>query len=121
MAWYRNYYQEQFGDRVRSIVKGGTTPPPATNSSGGRGAGLAGILVVALAFGVLRGITSSSSSHPPRIKPPPVRFDDRFHDLQWQQDERLQKILDDRERQQKNRRPNDRLLRLDRVEEPPED
>jgi hypothetical protein len=75
MTWYRNYYQQQFGDRVRSVVKNGATPPASRgpSGSGGKGGGIAVFLVVVIILAVLRG--ASSSHHPPPRSDTPPRFD----------------------------------------------
>jgi hypothetical protein len=77
-----NYYEEQFGDRIRNIAKGGgsTAPPPRyvsepSNGPGsrnglGRGLGGASILIFVV-LGLLRAVTSSSHRHSP--PPPPPR------------------------------------------------
>ncbi len=73
----RNYYEEQFGDRIRDIVKGGQTPPPPSGSSGpstGSGGGIgrsAGFVVLFLVIGVLRAVFSSNHRHTPPPPPPP--------------------------------------------------
>lgn len=79
----RNYYEDQFGERIRNIVKGGQTPPPppssgssgpATGSGSGFGRG-AGFLIVFLVLGVLRAVLSSSHRHtPPPLPPPRIQF-----------------------------------------------
>jgi len=75
----RNYYEDQFGDRIRNIAKGGGTSPPrppagnsepSTGSGSGFGRG-AGFLIVFVVIGLLRAVLSSNHRHTPPVQPPP--------------------------------------------------
>jgi len=75
----RNYYEDQFGERIRNIVKGGGTPPPpppsgpsvpSTGSGSGFGRG-AGFFIVFLVIGIFRVMLSSNHRHTPPPPPPP--------------------------------------------------
>ncbi len=74
----RKYYEEQFGDRIRAISKGGDAPKPASTGSGGsdgnsgKGFGSVGVVILLVIVGVLRGLSSSGSRNatPPRVEMP---------------------------------------------------
>jgi hypothetical protein len=83
-----NYYEHQFGERIRNIQKSGARPPSTSGSgSGTRGktAGGAGIVIaIIIVVRAIIGWNSHSSSHdtykytPPRQtqfqQPPPVQW-----------------------------------------------
>ena len=72
-----NYYENQFGDRIRNISKGGTKPPaPPRSGSGGRTAGGAGVVIgVIFLIRLLVSFGSSSSSHTSHnFNTPPMQF-----------------------------------------------
>src|SRR4051812_46482768 len=70
----RNYYEDQFGDRIRGICKAGSAPKPPRRDSGSAGgsskgrSGL-GFLVLVVVIGLFRVLSFSGSRHP---APPPV-------------------------------------------------
>jgi hypothetical protein len=83
-----NYYEHQFGDRIRGISKGGSPPKPE-RSGNGKGVktagGIGGFIVMVIVIGALRGWNSSRSYNnynnyttPPQVQfqPPPA--------IQWQ-------------------------------------
>ena len=105
MSWHRNYYQDQFGDRVRNVAKEGASRQPSGASGGsGRGAGVAVMIVVGVVLAVFRGISSYPSRHePPRFEMP--RFDPNLHMKQFDHPEfrdeefnRLMRELHERQR-----------------------
>jgi hypothetical protein len=82
-----NYYQQQFGERIRSIRKGGGGSGGGSRWNGGAAIGIGvGVLIA-----ILR-IANSSSHHtpPPRFQSPPAFNPDALDDL-----DRLNKQLQD--------------------------
>src|SRR5947209_17166154 len=59
-----NYYEDQFGDRIRNISKGGTKPPaPPSGSGGGKAKGGLGVVVIIIII-VVKAIAGWNSSSP---------------------------------------------------------
>jgi hypothetical protein len=88
----RNYYDDQFNDRINQIAKPGATPPRSagSGSAGGGGWGLKGGLGggAVLAFIVIRlvlaagrlGSSSTPTYSPPPVYQPPVTFPEHRFD-----------------------------------------
>ena len=76
----RNYYEDQFGDRIRNIGSGGSAQPPSRPDGPGGGSRFAGgigvFLLLVLVLGAMRSWNTSShysTYDPPQIQVPQIQ------------------------------------------------
>jgi hypothetical protein len=73
----RNYYEDQFGERIRAIGRGGSPPPSTGDRSSGSGTGaktaggVGGVILMVLVFGGLRAWRATTTPTPSYNYPPP--------------------------------------------------
>jgi hypothetical protein len=103
----RNYYEDQFGDRIRNIGSGGSAQPPSRPDGPGGGSKFAGgigvFLLLVLVVGGMRSWNTSSrysTYDPPQIQIPqvpqmPPFMLDHGDDAQRQVNEELRRLLNE--------------------------
>jgi hypothetical protein len=106
----RRYYEEQFGDRIRKVSKGGgpgrRSGSSGSNWNGRAGIGIAvGVIVVILRIVLAVSRTSSSTPSYNYTPPPQVRFDE-----DWQK--KLDKRFGNPEKDNEEKRINELLQQI---------